>query len=287
MQIDLFNTTVKPIIYYGSEVWGFCKADSLERFFISFLKSVLCVKQSTPNCFIYGELGIFPLIIERKIRIIKYWFKILNSKENSYLRKMYNDLVLLSETSPRQVTWATLLRDTLYQYGFGYVWLQQYVQNEKVFIKVFEQRIKDNFLQDWNAQINTTSDYRLFKKIKQSFHFENYLNIDNKILRIAVTKIRLSSHLFFIERGRWVRPKIDAKNRICDLCDTIEDEYHCLIECPRFVNERKNCLPYNLKLRPSMYEFVNFIRCLDVHMYNKIGLLCYKVMKVYKTQYLV
>ena len=112
MQLDLFDSTVKPILFYGSEVWGFCQADSFERFFLSFLKSVLCVKMSTPNCFIYGELGMYPLHIERKLRILKYWFKILNSNENSYLRKIYNDLVLLSESSPEQVTWVTLFRDT-------------------------------------------------------------------------------------------------------------------------------------------------------------------------------
>ena len=114
MQIDLFNTMVTPILFYGCEVWGFCQADSLERFFMSFLKSILCVKQSTPNCFVYGELGIFPLIVERKVRILKYWFKILNSSDTCFLRKMYNELLLLSEHSPDQVTWVTLLRDMLF-----------------------------------------------------------------------------------------------------------------------------------------------------------------------------
>ena len=85
MQLDLFNSMVLPILFYGCEVWGFCQADSLERFYISFLKSILCVKQSTPNCFVYGEFGLFPLIIERKMRIIKYWFKVLNSSNTCYI----------------------------------------------------------------------------------------------------------------------------------------------------------------------------------------------------------
>ena len=87
MQLDLFNSMVLPILFYGCEVWGFCQADPLERFYISFLKNVLCVKQSTPNCFVYGEFGLFPLIIERKLRIVKYWFKILNSSNSSFIQK--------------------------------------------------------------------------------------------------------------------------------------------------------------------------------------------------------
>ena len=211
----------------------------------------------------------------------------MNSNVNSYLCKIYNELLLLSETSPEQVTWVTLLRDMLFQHGFGYVWYQQFVENENIFLNIFEKRLKDIFLQNWHTEINLTSDFRLFKKIKESFVFENYLNLDNKAFRIAITKVRLSSHLFLIERGRWNKPKINAEDRKCDLCHSIEDEYHCLVECPRFVRERKNCLPENLKNRPSMYEFVNFLKCPYPTVYYKLGLLCFKVMKVYKSHYIV
>ena len=115
----------------------------------------------------------------------------------------------------------------------------------------------------------------------------NYLNLDNKAFRIAITKVRLSSHLFLIERGRWNKPKINAEDRKCDLCHSIEDEYHCLVECPRFVRERKNCLPVNLKNRLSMYGFMNFLKCPYPTVYYKLGLLCFKVMKIYKSHYIV
>ena len=81
MQLELLYSTIKPISFYGAEILGFCKADSFERFYISVLKSILCVKQLTPNCFIYGELGVFPLHNERKLRILDCWFQILNFNE--------------------------------------------------------------------------------------------------------------------------------------------------------------------------------------------------------------
>ena len=87
----------------------------------------------------------FPLIIKRKLRIVDYWFKILKSNENSYLRNIYNDLLLLSESSPEQVTWVTLFRDMLFQHGFGYIWLQQHVENENNFLRIFKERLKDIF----------------------------------------------------------------------------------------------------------------------------------------------
>ena len=111
--------------------------------------------------------------------------------------------------------------------------------------------------------------------------------MDNKLFRVAITKIRLSSHLFYIERGRWEKNKINAIDRKCQLCNTIEDEFHCLVECPRFKEIRKKCLPPDLIIKPSMHHFVNFLKCLDKTSFNKVGLLCYKIMKDYKTHFLL
>ena len=71
-KMKMFNSVVLPVLSYGSEVWGISKAAPIERFHIQFLKSILHVKSSTPNCYVYGELGVYPLDIDRKVRIIKY-----------------------------------------------------------------------------------------------------------------------------------------------------------------------------------------------------------------------
>jgi len=59
------------------------------------------------------------------------------------------------------------------------------------------------FLQNWYNEVGFTSDGRLFKHIKCEFDCESYLNLNNRALRVSITKIRLSSHLFLVERGRW------------------------------------------------------------------------------------
>ena len=99
-----------------------------------------------------------------------------------------------------------------------------------------------------------------------------------QLSRCSPTQIRLSSHLFFIERGRWNRPKLEANDRKCTVCDIIEDEYHCLIECPRFM-KRKGCLPVRLRHRLSIFKFINMFKCRNKDMYIKLEVLCFKVMK--------
>ena len=66
MQLRLFDKTIKPILLYGAEVWGFGNCDIIERVHLKFLKYVLNLKKkkSTPSRMIYGELGIFPIKIE-------------------------------------------------------------------------------------------------------------------------------------------------------------------------------------------------------------------------------
>ena len=49
IQIELFNKTIKPIILYGCEIWGFGDLRVLEQVQLKFLKFILNIKKSTPN----------------------------------------------------------------------------------------------------------------------------------------------------------------------------------------------------------------------------------------------
>ena len=66
-KLQLFNSKVLPILSYGSEVWGMNNIDCIETFYLSYLKNVLCEKKTTPNSFVYGELGLYPLKIVRYV----------------------------------------------------------------------------------------------------------------------------------------------------------------------------------------------------------------------------
>ena len=50
----------------------------------------------------------------------------------------------------------------------------------------------------------------------------------------------MSNHNLLIEKGRYARPRIDRSERKCFNCkDDIEDEYHFIIKCPLYNNERR------------------------------------------------
>ena len=86
---------------------------------------MLGVKKTTQNDFIYGELGRPNYLTNRYLIIIKYWFKILQSPANKYIKLVYNLMVQDLETLPNKVNWASLLRHLLRSLGFNEVWLNQ------------------------------------------------------------------------------------------------------------------------------------------------------------------
>ena len=80
---------------------------------------VLGVRKQTSNIAVYGELGRFPLVVLRKIRILKYWFKILNAPE-SLLYKVYLQQVNQLNINANFECWAAGIRKILNELGFSY-----------------------------------------------------------------------------------------------------------------------------------------------------------------------
>ena len=111
------------------------------------------------------------------------------------------------------------------------------------------QSIETEYTDKWKSAITNQSILRTYVTFKQSFHFENYLNLNSAKIRSAITQLRVSSHHLQIEKGRYHKPKkIPAEERKCLHCtlNVVEDEIHFLMHCPNYSEERTNLLN-NLK----------------------------------------
>ena len=58
---------------------------------------------------------------------------------------------------------------------------------------------------------------------------------------ICITKLRLSSHRCMVERGRWMKPKVQYIDRKCTLRNDndIQDEYHIVLKCEYYNEVRR------------------------------------------------
>ena len=83
----------------------------------------------------------------------------------------------------------------------------------------------------------------IYRRLKTRPGHEKYLTeVKNIRHRIAMTRLRLSSHNLNIETGRHTHT--DRADRLCTLCKQgIEDETHMLITCPMYASLRLAYLP--------------------------------------------
>ena len=104
---------------------------------------------------------------------------------------------------PEQHAWIRHFKDLLCCRGFGNIWSDQSVTNEKVFIATFEQRLKGEFIQKCFSDIRDSDRCRLYKEIKFVFVCESYMNCNiRRDVRVCLTKLRLRSYTFLIELER-------------------------------------------------------------------------------------
>ena len=182
------------------------------------------------NNFIYGELGRYPLRLRRLIRIIKFWFKVVRCKNVKYIKIVYNMMFRDLELHPEHNSWAKSVKVLLENLGFYYVWLNQGVENVNMFLKLFKERLYDNFKQNWTAELEFSSRARTFS-LFCSFEYQKYLDeIKVNKFKVALTRFRTSAHRLEIEAGRWHKPtKIPSNGRKCKICNNLEDEFHFFV----------------------------------------------------------
>jgi len=249
-RLKLFDSLVSPILNYSSEVWGFHLAGDVENIHLKFLKRNLRVHSKTCNAAVYGEFARFPLIVIRKIRIIKYWCRILKSPNTLMFKLMY-----MTDNNGKFVnTWSKNVINLLSNLGYGYLWFTQNVSNAT--LNSLVQRIKDQYIQQWNSDIFEFSRLETYRIFKTTFECEQYLSCINNIKFLsALARFRCSAHRLAIEEGRY--KKQERNLRICNKCNmnVVENEYHFLLTCPFYRDLRIKYIPHFYRTWPTIFKF--------------------------------
>ena len=138
---QLFDTFVGSILNYSCEIWGKSKSKVIERLHLKFCKRLLKVKSNTCNAAVYGELGRYPLYINRYIRIIKYWLKVVNT-DNILLKCVYLDAV--EDCRKGCKNWVSNIIDLLNMYCISETFDNVLTTNTNIIVNQFKPRVIDN-----------------------------------------------------------------------------------------------------------------------------------------------
>ena len=137
----------------------------------------------------------------------------------------------------------------------------------------FKQRVLDVLKQSWYNDIVNIRFLTLYKNYKLSFDFEQYLNVLPNKLKVALSRLRLSSHQLRNETGRYSQNRVDRAQRICSLCNKsdIVDEYHFVLVCPIYSNLRQKYIRPYYHNRPSVYKFTLLMQTRHQGVLQKLG----------------
>ena len=274
IQIDLFNKTIKPILLYGCELWGTGNIDMLERVQLKFYKQILNLKKSTPSNMIYGELGVTPLYIDVQTRMILFWAKLVNSTIENKLSSTVYRVIYEMHAARRFVSpWLNYVKNLLCSLGFPVIWYSQSFTNTKWLVAAVNQKLIDIFIQTWRSKINLESQSNIYRILKTNLEQSVYMKILPLNLSELLFRFRTRNNYLPVELGRW--RGVPYGERRCSFCDRdIGDEYHMLLTCPRFENERRKYIKRYYYSRPNTIKFEQLMNCT-----NKITLtnLCYFV----------
>jgi len=251
----LFDSQIQPILTYGADIWGLTTNQTIiERVHLAALKRFLCISQKAPKHLIYSELGRYPLYVNTYAKCIRFWLRIVCMDETRLPKKAYN--MLMSLQRQNYSTWACKVRNVLFMFGFGVVWEAQSVGNIKVFIALFKQRLKDCFLQDWHAALQSHTFYSTYSSFVSSFSLRLYFHCITSVnVRKIFTRFRLG---MLPLRGHFLQYDNARRNLTtsCPFCDNnaVETEFHFLLVCPKYNTLRQQYIPQKFCRQPTLFK---------------------------------
>ena len=242
----------------------------LKRYIFSFLKKILKVRTTTPNFFVYGELGRYPLDISIKVRTLCFWSKLISTEKLS--SKIYRLLFHLYNEGNHEFIFVKHVKSIFDSTGLCFIFRNQLPINVNWIKCNVKQILVDQFIQNWRSQIANSSRGHFYSIFKQEFCLEPYLLRVEQQNRHFLTKFRESNMKIPIETGRWYN--INKENRKCTKCsdNLIGGEFHYLFVCtnPDVVNLRTRYIPKYYLRNSSIEKMAELLSNLPYRIIEKL-----------------
>lgn len=253
--INVFDHTIKPILLYGSEIWGIFNINNAkvkqsndllmqhcyknfigETLHLKFCKTILGLNRKSMNHASLSELGRYPLHFDIVSRLLKYCYRLENLTREFPLLK---DAYLCSKElhfNAQKTTWYSSIEKLL-----KILDIQNMSYTKKDFGTSLKQSLNKKYSNDWLLTNEMLKDGKLstYLFLKTNFGLEKYLTLLRPEYRKPICRLRVSAHRLLIEMGRY--NNTPRTERICKncMCNEIEDEEHFIIRCNKFTKERE------------------------------------------------
>ena len=291
-QIQLFNSLIKPILTYGSEVWGINPIASLlkknsrnqlvfnlgakfnlwgaQKVMNRFCRLVLGLHRKSPVLPMLGDLGLTPIYVDIVSSAVKYWLNVMKNGNHSSL--VYQSMLEMFnfDSNGKHFNFLSCIRVLLYNFKLHGIWDNRGCTNINKGAHIFKKYLLNDFKVYWKNEIGdaTRSRYNFYHKVKFGYNIENYLlQINDFSLKSIIARLRTSTHNLMVEKGRHLG--IDRVNRLCTKCNVLEDEEHMLFTCHKHEEARKAFNLDNLDIVKLVSNFQTGHNLINIAKYLK------------------
>lgn len=206
--------------------------DHYENFHLKFLKWNLSVHSKASNIGCWGDTGRYPLYFEATKLAIDYFQRVQEcfaTYDNSLLADAFHEQQELG------LQWYTNLSKIITKHTN----ITHMVSNTRTRTSSYiTESMRQEFAKNWELSKKTSPKLEFYDKIKTKFEPEKYLfHTKNSLHRQSLTRLRISCHNLYVERGRYETPLVPREDRWCIFCYTqhgkklIENELHVLSVC--------------------------------------------------------
>ena len=276
IEIELFDQMITPILLYGSEVWGHEDTSIVENFHMKFCKKTLGVHKYTPNSMVLKELNRKRIAVKIDNRMLNYWLKVATDDDSKLTKTMYHLLMNMHERTTYKSLWLQKIQNLLNDTGMSYIWrLDPYSIDKNWFKHIMKIKLNDISTQNNNSELQQNGQCCTYKLLQYEENvLPAYLKKLDKKNRQPITRIKCLNNKLPIITGR--QQNIPKHDRLCTLCtrQTLGDEYHYILECPYFHENRTRLLDRHYYNRPSMDKLKQLLNSHDPGILTNLSKLC-------------
>ena len=228
-----------------------------------------------------GDLGELPLSVKIKSRLIGYWNKILNSKVDKINHVIYSVAYKLYCNDVLKLPWLKGVFNMLDSLGLTYCWLNNVAKPIDSFKLLIKTKLKDQYIQNWQSEINSSNKCFNYRMYKDKFAFEDYFDILPPSLSLTLFKYRCCNHKMPIEKGRFFN--IPRNERLCRFCNSgqLGDEFHFMFQCVHFSTDRKKYLSNYYTKHPNALKFSSLMNSKNKGTLLKLANFCKLILKCF------
>ena len=226
----LYDSCVKPIISYGSAIWGFRSIEKCTLIQRRAIRYFLGVHRFAPIHGIEGDMGWVPIKICQNLEMLRFWNRVVSLPNHRLTKKIFDwDFGLCNRN------WSYEVQELL----SGVDCMQTFMNREECDLELMQNMFLNNETVKWDAMRHTKDKLRTYNMFKWTYETEEYVSSNiRKNVRSLISQFRLGILPLQIEIGRY--RGIPLEERTCSFCNNVvEDEFHVLCKCPLYEEYRK------------------------------------------------